>query len=204
MKKLTVLLLVATMGMSMAACGKEAEDASATEGSLIVEDIVESTEDVVTDEASEDAAVTEDTTATEDTAEVGTESGTVTEEENGAESEQTTYEDNFAVDADAAAAFADKIKAAVADQDMEALADLAFFPMYIGFTDGGESVDSREAFIELGEGRVFTNAMMESMAGASTDNLSASRAGFALSKDGRPNVIFGVVEGKLYITGMNF
>lgn len=198
MKKLTVLLLVATMGMSMAACGKEAEDTSATEGSLIVEDIIESTNDAETDGA-EDTAVAEETTVGENT-----ESGTVVEEENAAEGEQTTYADNFAVDAEAATAFAEKIKSAVADKDIEALADLTFFPMYFGSGDGGESIESRDAFIELGEERIFTNAMMESIAGAKTDNLNASRAGFSLSKDGGANIIFGVAEGKLAIRGMNY
>ncbi len=42
------------------------------------------------------------------------------------------YEDNFAVDSEAAKAFAEKIKDAAARKDLEALAELTAFPVYVG------------------------------------------------------------------------
>lgn len=114
---------------------------------------------------------------------------------------EEVYEDNFAVDTKVAAAFADKIKGAVADQDIEALADLTEFPVYVGIAEG--RVEDREALITLGPENVFTPGLMESVAGADTSDLSPSMAGFTISKDGKSNIIFGVVEGKLAIRGIN-
>ena len=113
------------------------------------------------------------------------------------DAETPQYTDNFSVDAK-------QIQAAVADKDLEALADLASYPMYIGFTDGGQSVESREDFIALGADRIFTEELLAEIAGADTEGLEASMAGFSLSASGRPNVIFGVADGRLAIVGMNY
>ena len=42
------------------------------------------------------------------------------------------FETNFAVDGDAAKAFAEKIKVVVAERDLEGLASLTSFPVYVG------------------------------------------------------------------------
>lgn len=115
-----------------------------------------------------------------------------------------TYEDNFDVDAEAAADFAQKIQAVVADQDLEALADLMMFPNYVGFTEDPAFVNTREEFIALGADRIFTQEMCDQIAAAETEDLQPSEAGFVLSADGRPNIIFGVNEGHLAIVGMNY
>ena len=120
------------------------------------------------------------------------------------DAETPQYTDNFSVDAAAVTDFAKQIQAAVADQDLEALADLASYPMYIGFTVGGQSVESREDFIALGADRIFTEELLAEIAGADTEGLEASMAGFSLSASGRPNVIFGVADGRLAIVGMNY
>ena len=44
----------------------------------------------------------------------------------------------------------------MADKDLEALADLAAYPLYVGFADGGQSVESRDEFIALGADWIFT------------------------------------------------
>ena len=115
-----------------------------------------------------------------------------------------TYEDNFDVDAEAAADFARKIQDAVADQDLEALADLMMFPNYVGFTEDPAFVNTREEFIALGAERIFTQELCDQIAAAETEDLQPSEAGFVLSADGRPNIIFGVNEGHLAIVGMNY
>ena len=118
--------------------------------------------------------------------------------------ETTQYTDNFSVDEAAVAAFAEQIQTAVADKDLEALADLAAYPLYVGFADGGQSVESRDEFIALGADRIFTEELLSEIAGADTEGLEASMAGFSLSASGRPNVIFGVADGRLAIVGMNY
>ena len=112
--------------------------------------------------------------------------------------------DNFDVDAEAAADFARKIQDAVADQDLEALADLMMFPNYVGFAEDPAFVNTREEFTALGADRIFTQEMCDQIAAAETEDLQPSEAGFVLSADGRPNIIFGVNEGHLAIVGMNY
>lgn len=114
------------------------------------------------------------------------------------------YEDNFAVDGAASAAFGARIKEAVAAKDIEALADLASYPLYMGFADSGVSIESREDFIALGTDRVFTAEMVDAMAAADENGLNPSMAGFALTKDGKPNITFGVTDGELTVKGMNY
>ena len=118
--------------------------------------------------------------------------------------ETAQYTDNFSVDEAAVAAFAEQIQTAVADKDLEALADLAAYPLYVGFADGGQSVESRDEFIALGADRIFTEELLSEIAGADPEGLEASMAGFSLSASGRPNVIFGVADGRLAIVGMNY
>lgn len=116
----------------------------------------------------------------------------------------STYEDNFDVDAEAAADFALKIQDVVADQDLEALADLMMFPNYVGFAEDPIFVNTREEFTALGAERIFTQEMCDQIAAAETEDLQPSEAGFVLSADGRPNIVFGVNEGHLAIVGMNY
>ena len=108
------------------------------------------------------------------------------------------------MDAAAVADFAEQIQAAMANRDLEALADLAAYPLYVGFAEGGESVESREDFLALGAERIFSEEMLSEIAGADTEGLEASMAGFSLTTNGRPNVIFGASGGRLAIVGMNY
>ena len=114
------------------------------------------------------------------------------------------YADNFAVDQASAAAFADQIKAAVASKDIEALADLATYPLYVGFSEGSKDIRSKDEFITLGADRIFTDALLSSIAAANRSELSPSMAGFTLSDGDTANIIFGVRDGKLAISGINY
>lgn len=114
------------------------------------------------------------------------------------------YEDNFAVDSEAAAAFGKKVKEAVAEQDIDTLADLASYPLYVGFKDGSVTVKSADGLIGLGAEKVFTPEMQESVGNADETALSPSMAGFALYTGNGPNILFGVVNGKLAIQGINY
>ena len=74
----------------------------------------------------------------------------------------------------------------------------------MGFADGSVSVKSREEFLELGTERIFTPEMTASIEAANIENLSPSMAGFSVTESGKPNIVFGVRDGKLAVQGMNY
>ena len=114
-------------------------------------------------------------------------------------------EDNFAVDGVEVETFASAVKAAMAGKNMEELADLMAFPLYLGFKDGGVSINSKEEFLALESDRIFTDELLDAVAQADEKNLSPSRAGFVMTKEtGGPNVVFGLRGGTLAISGINY
>ena len=193
------LLLAAglTAVMVMAGCGQDsAEDTAAQE--------TEQTEDVSTEETEQTEDAAESAPEDESTAESDSQTGAGDSQAENAGEEQT-YEDNFAVDSEAVTAFADKIKEAVAAKDMEALADLTSFPVYVGIPDTDGMVETRDDFLALGADQVLTDELLESVASADMSGQEPSMAGFVVAgESGRPNIIFGVAEGKLAITGINY
>lgn len=218
-KKAMVIFMVAVMGMMLAACGKETAD---TEDSLIETQPIEEETQQQAEEGTVEESAEEEPAAEENGEENGEAEDSASEEvgkaqEENAEAEAAAaeeaqsenaeeqgYQDNFEVDAEAAAEFAGKIQAAVAEKNLEALADLTAYPVYVGFEEGGISVNAREELIELGADKIFTQELMDSVAGADIQNLSPSMAGFSVTKDGAPNIVFGVREGKLAIGGINY
>ena len=118
--------------------------------------------------------------------------------------EGAAADDNFSVPAEEAEAFAGEVKQAVADADLEALADLAAYPLYLGLGDG-VSVESREDFLALDAAEVFTEELKNAVAQADETALTPSMAGFVLSDEsGVPNVIFGLRDGALAVSGINY
>ncbi len=115
----------------------------------------------------------------------------------------TVYEDNFEVDSEAAKEFALQVKEAAAQKDLEALAALTAFPVYVGLP-GVDVVETKEAFLELGAEAVFTDGLLESVEAADIDNFQPSMAGFSISDGGSANINFGVVDGVLAINGINY
>ena len=193
------LLLAAglTAVMVMAGCGQDsAEDTASQE--------TEQTEEVSTEETEQTEDAAESAPEDESTAESDSQTDAGDSQAENAGEEQT-YEDNFAVDSEAVSAFADKIKEAVAAKDMEALADLTSFPVYVGIPDTDGMVETRDDFLALGADQVLTDELLESVASADMSGQEPSMAGFVVAgESGRPNIIFGVVEGKLAITGINY
>lgn len=121
------------------------------------------------------------------------------------ETEAEKKEDNFSVASASAEEFGRAVKEAVAAEDLEKLADLTAFPVYIGFKEGGVSVESREEMIALGEETIFTEEWMDSIAQADETALSPSKAGFVLTgENGGPNIVFGLRDGKLAVSGINY
>lgn len=114
------------------------------------------------------------------------------------------YEDNFSVSSDVVEEYAKEIQQAVKEKDINKLADLVTYPVYIGLGDG-QIIENREAFVELDSIEIFTDELLDSIENADKSGLEPSMAGFVLwSSEGAPNIIFSVQEGKLGITGINY
>ncbi len=195
-RKLFSVFITGILTLGLMACGKEGTADAAVDGRekgsvLEAQEVVKDTEEIAQDVAQEKQQQGETEAAEPEKTDLS-------------ETDATEYEDNFSVDSKAAAAFAGKIKEAVASQDIEALADLTSYPVYVGFEDGGMSVESKEQLIALGTEKIFTSEMMESIENADESGLSSSMAGFALYAEEGPNIVFGVVDGKLAIRGMNY
>ena len=213
MKKKSVIVAVGMMSLWLAACGQAG-------GTQNMQTELSAVETVQETQSSEAAPAVEETQAAQTEApaestvpaqtETPVQTGAPAETEAASESSSSEmqasggYEDNFAVDSEAAAAFGTRVKDAVAAQDMEALADLTAYPVYVGFTDGSVSAASREEFVALGAERIFTPELVESVGNADMNSLSPSMAGFVLSTDDGPNIIFSVVNGSLAIQGINY
>lgn len=194
MKKRAALFIVTVMIMTLAGCGQENDP---------LENVVYEDNGSQAGGNTDNAADKPDETDTEAQAA----DATVQTSEEAAPEEVTedTYEDNFAVDMEVAAAFGGKIKEAVAGKDIEKLADLTTFPVYVGLTEEGAVVETREDFIALGAEELFTDEMVKSIAGADEKNLSPSMAGFTLyDGEGAPSITFGVQDGRLGICGINY
>ncbi len=195
MKAKQIAILLALTIMMIAGCGSNTKNAdSQTEVSTSTE---------TTDEASSDETDTEETDSNSgETANEATDS-----QQEAADPGDGNYEDNFAVSHEAAVDFAEKIKSAVAAKDQEALADLVNYPVYIGFKDEGQTVDTKEDFMKLDASELFTDDLLNAVANAdeSEDVLSPSMAGFNLySNDASASLTFSVQDGKLGVTGINY
>ena len=195
MKAKQIAILLALTTMMIAGCGSNTKNAdSQTEVSTSTE---------TTDEASSDETDTEETDSNSgETANEATDS-----QQEAADPGDGNYEDNFAVSHEAAVDFAEKIKSAVAAKDQEALADLVNYPVYIGFKDEGQTVDTKEDFMKLDASELFTHDLLNAVANAdeSEDVLSPSMAGFNLySNDASASLTFSVQDGKLGVTGINY
>lgn len=195
MKAKQIAILLALTTMMIAGCGSNTKNAdSQTEVSTSTE---------TTDEASSDETDIEETDSNSgETANEATDS-----QQEAADPGDGNYEDNFAVSHEAAVDFAEKIKSAVAAKDQEALADLVNYPVYIGFKDEGQTVDTKEDFMKLDASELFTDDLLNAVANAdeSEDVLSPSMAGFNLySNDASASLTFSVQDGKLGVTGINY
>ena len=82
---------------------------------------------------------------------------------------------------------------------------MAAYPLYIGFSTGGQSVESREDFLSLGKEKIFTEELLTSVSQADETALTPSQAGFILTKEsGSANIVFGLRDGKLAVSGINY
>lgn len=202
-RKAMAMLLAGALAILTAACGQEG--AAETQGQTEVQ--TEAQETATAEESAKQEPETQEASAEADeAAETATEAAAETEAaETGGAAQETAagYEDNFAVDSAAAAEFGRKVKDAVSAQDLEGLAALAAYPLYVG-TDGGITVNSADELVALGAEKVFTPELSEAVGNADETALEPSMAGFVLSGEGSANIIFGVVDGQLAVKGINY
>lgn len=200
MKNLKLAAAAGLFALVLAGCGQGA----ATE--TTAETAAETTEAAGEETAEEASAEESEETSAEAEADGQETSGEAEEEtEDGAEeSAAGGYEDNFSVDSQAAADFAVQVQAVVASDDLQGLADLTAYPVYVGIGEG-QAVESEEDFLALDPAEVFTDELKGAVAAADPEALEPSKAGFVLSdENGKSNIIFGVVDGKLAVKGINY
>lgn len=95
-------------------------------------------------------------------------------------------------------AFAEKIQNAMADKNLEAMADLCSYPLAVN----GEVIETKEAFWALDADTVFTEERCAVIAAVDVSTLDETMAGVIMG-DATPNIIFKSVDGNLGITGIN-
>ena len=97
--------------------------------------------------------------------------------------------------------FAEKVQKAVADKDMEALAGLCAYPVYVSLGEGqGEEIADEAAFLKMDAGQIFTESLLKEIADTDVDTLEQFGAGVIM---GEENIIFNNVDGQAAITGIN-
>ena len=83
------------------------------------------------------------------------------------QSSETGEENASVTESERAAAFALKIKKAVASADLEGFADLCGYPVYISLESGdGRELETRDDLIALGSDTLFTQKMQDTIAAA--------------------------------------
>ena len=100
--------------------------------------------------------------------------------------------------------FAGQVVQAVTAKDMNALADLMHYPVYISFVKDNDGVVSdKDSFLALDPEMVFDSALVEAVQAADLEALEPSMAGVVIGDD-TPNVIINSTDGTLGIVGMNY
>lgn len=187
LNRLAALALSVSMGISGCAFAPASSASSET---------VSSTYEKDTDNGETISAESADSeeTSIDDTGEASlspSEQSIETEEENASETESGR-----------AAAFALKIKKAVASSDLEGFADLCGYPVYISLESGdGRELETRDDLIALGSETLFTQKMKDTIAAVQESQLDTYGAGVMMGENGA--VVFNDVNGTMMITGIN-
>ena len=187
LNRLAALALSVSMGISGCAFAPASSASSET---------VSSTYEKDTDNGETISAESADSeeTSIDDTGEASlspSEQSIETEEENASETESGR-----------AAAFALKIKMAVASSDLEGFADLCGYPVYISLESGdGRELETRDDLIALGSDTLFTQKMKDTIAAVQESQLDSYGAGVMMGENGA--VVFNDVNGTMMITGIN-
>ena len=102
--------------------------------------------------------------------------------------------------------FAEQIQHIFSERDIEALARLCAYPVYVTTEANTEGLDVADAAgLKAQKDDIFTDAMLQAVAGVDPDRLTPSQAGiFVGSESGSPGLFFSLAEdGYLKIMGIN-
>lgn len=192
-RKLAVLGTAIMAAAAITACsGKDAKTTTAAE--VVTQS--DTTDGVTDGETEADTASDSETAAESQSSESASQEAALLEEAEdvshaGAELEQSEIKP-----------FAEKVQKAVADKDMEALAGLCAYPVYVSLGEGqGEEIADEAAFLKMDAGQIFTESLLKEIADTDVDTLEQFGAGVIMG--GENSIIFNNVDGQAAITGIN-
>ena len=192
-RKLAVLGTAIMAAAAITACsGKDAKTTTAAE----VVTQADTTDGVTAGETEADTASDSETAAESQSSESASQEAALLEEAEdvshaGAELEQSEIKP-----------FAEKVQKAVADKDMEALAGLCAYPVYVSLGEGqGEEIADEAAFLKMDADKIFTESLLKEIADTDVDTLEQFGAGVIMG--GENSIIFNNVDGQAAITGIN-
>lgn len=184
-KKLLAAGLTVAAIMAITACGSKATSETTSVPTTAVE---ASAEEGASTEAS-DAETTDVET---------TEAGQSSEDSKLVEAESETAEE---ATAEEISEFAKKVQDAVSVSDIDALADLCDYPVYVSLKEGeGSEIKDKAEFTALGD-KIFSDELMAEIAAVNPEELEVFGAGVIMGEEN--NIIFNKMEGKMAITGIN-
>ena len=192
-RKLAVLGTAIMAAAAITACsGKDAKTTTAAE----VVTQADTTDGVTDGETEADTASDSETAAESQSSQSASQEAALLEEAEdvshaGAELEQSEIKP-----------FAEKVQKAVADKDMEALAGLCAYPVYVSLGEGqGEEIADEAAFLKMDADKIFTESLLKEIADTDVDTLEQFGAGVIMG--GENSIIFNNVDGQAAITGIN-
>ena len=192
-RKLAVLGTAIMAAAAITACsGKDTKTTTAAE----VVTQADTTDGVTDGETEADTASDSETAAESQSSESASQEAALLEEAEdvshaGAELEQSEIKP-----------FVEKVQKAVADKDMEALAGLCAYPVYVSLGEGqGEEIADEAAFLKMDADKIFTESLLKEIADTDVDTLEQFGAGVIMG--GENSIIFNNVDGQAAITGIN-
>lgn len=192
-RKLAVLGTAIMAAAAITACsGKDTKTTTAAE----VVTQADTTDGVTDGETEADTASDSETAAESQSSESASQEAALLEEAEdvshaGAELEQSEIKP-----------FAEKVQKAVADKDMEALAGLCAYPVYVSLGEGqGEEIADEAAFLKMDADKIFTESLLKEIADTDVDTLEQFGAGVIMG--GENSIIFNNVDGQAAITDIN-
>ena len=212
-KKILTAMVVCTVALAAAGCSSNGQETAAAETTAAETTAAEQeTESGEAAEGGSEAAAqeAEETEETEKETKVDLSNvdpqealgpGAVEESEGTALEENQNFEDLENSDYQG---FAEEVVGAITSKDMNALAELMHYPVYISFVKENDGVvNDKESFLALDPEMVFDSALIEAAEAADLTTLEPSMAGVVIGEE-TPNVIINSSEGQLGIVGMNY
>lgn len=212
-KKILTAMVICTVALAAAGCSSNGQETTAAETTAAETTAAEQeTESGEAAEGGSEAAAqeAEETEETEKETKVDLSNvdpqealgpGAVEESEGTALEENQNFEDLESSDYQG---FAEEVVGAITSKDMNALAELMHYPVYISFVKENDGVvNDKESFLALDPEMVFDSALIEAAEAADLTTLEPSMAGVVIGEE-TPNVIINSSEGQLGIVGMNY